>query len=435
MDGRLKHSMGHLKEELRQRRESGYDVGGAAALLEQIAAARLTEARYEAMWQVFEALPEPEDFAYEEPSALAEIRALRPDGPREMAVTVDENALFDRIYGAWLGRCAGCNLGKPVEGWRRERIAAYLEAADAYPLDDYFPVINPFPEGLALNKCWPETTRSNIEYMARDDDTDYTILGLHILEKYGRDFRPDDVIQTWLEMMPVGQTYTAEIIAYRNYVMGMEPPRTATYRNPYREWIGAQIRADAWGYVNPGKPKLAAEYAWRDASISHMANGIYGEMWASAAIAAALVMDDVHDVIDVALSEIPANCRLAEAVQDAVEAVEQYAAWEDAWDAVMPKYADMHGVHVLNNTVFIVFGLLYGADDLGKSISTAVMCGLDTDCTGATVGSIVGALNGADALPDTWVGPLNDTIRSAVFGYDHSVISDLARRTLKIASD
>ena len=86
------------------------------------------------------------------------------------------------MLGAWLGRCAGCNLGKPVEGWSRERIRRYLDLADAYPIDDYLPVVDPFPDGLQLNWCWPETTRGNIAFMARDDDTDYTILGLHILE-------------------------------------------------------------------------------------------------------------------------------------------------------------------------------------------------------------------------------------------------------------
>jgi len=47
-----------------------------------------------------------------------------------------------------------------------------------------------------------------------------------------------------------------------------------TYRNPFREYIDAQIRADLFGYTAPGLPKIAAQRAWRDARISHVKNGV-----------------------------------------------------------------------------------------------------------------------------------------------------------------
>ena len=64
-----------------------------------------------------------------------------------------------------------------------------------------------------------------------------------------------------------------------------------------------------------------------------------------------------------------------------------------------------------------------------KTITYAVMGGWDTDCNGATVGSILGVLHGAHALPEKWIKPLNNKIRTSLHGFDRSTFSDLAERT------
>ncbi len=380
------------------------------------------------------------DFPYEEPSDLPTIRSLRPSGPRHIPATPDKARLQDRILGAYLGRCAGCNLGKPVEGWSREKIRRYLEIAGEYPLRSYFPVIDPFPEGLELHENYRETARGRIRWMARDDDIDYTILGLHCLETYGLDFTTENVGETWLQLLPYHQVYTAERVAYRNLVEGYDPPLSATRYNPYREWIGAQIRADGFGYAAPGLPEVAAEFAYRDAALSHVKNGIYGEMWVAAMLAAALVapghtMEDILHVIEVGLSEIPANSRVAEAIRDVMRWREETDDWEEAWERIHRKYGHYHGVHTINNAALVTLGLVYGAGDFERTICIAVMGGWDTDCNGATAGSVIGAMIGADALPYKWVGPLNNTVRSMVAGYDFSRITDLAGRSLAIAEE
>jgi hypothetical protein len=126
-----------------------------------------------------------------------------------------------------------------------------------------------------------------INGMPIDDDTNYMVLAQEVIEKYGRDFTPHDMSRAWLKYQAKDAYCTAERVAFVNFISGYEPPQSAVYKNPYREWIGAQIRGDYFGYINPGNPKLAAEMAWRDASISHVKNGIYGEMWVSAMLAIA----------------------------------------------------------------------------------------------------------------------------------------------------
>jgi ADP-ribosylglycohydrolase len=421
-----------LAYELAERRESGHDLSA----VEEVVRAALdggTPTEVERAHERLEATTLRADWPYEEPSTLEEIRAALPPEPPLPPMRLDDDALRVRLLGAWLGRCAGCNLGKPVEGWTRARIRRYLDLAGAHPIDDYLPVLDPWPEGLALNACWPETTRGNVASMARDDDIDYTILGLHVLEDHGFDFGAADVAAEWLDHLPYNQVYTAERAAYRNLVDGFAPPATAVRRNPYREWIGAQIRADMWGYVCPGEPRRACELAFRDASLSHTGNGIYGEMWIAALIAAGFVLADAREALEVSLACVPSRSRLAEAVRHVMTLHERGLAWDDARDVIEERYGHYSGVHTVNNAAVVAAALLWGRGDYSRTIGLAVEGGWDTDCNGATVGSVFGAMHGAVSIPSRWVEPLHDRVRSAILGYDGSSIADLAERTLRLA--
>ncbi|MCL2821414.1 MAG: ADP-ribosylglycohydrolase family protein, partial [Oscillospiraceae bacterium] len=272
--------------------------------------------------------------------------------------------------------------------------------------------------------------------MPEDDDTNYTLFSLLMLERYGRDFTAQNIAHGWMNMFPILRTCTAERVAYKNFTAGIMPPRSAEYRNPYREWIGAQIRTDFYGYINPGNPALAAEYAFRDASVSHVKNGIYGAMFVAAMIAAAGVLDksgfDAADLIKTGMSYIPAKSRLYEALELFLEFYAKHPSWEDAQDYIHQNYNeyDPHDwCHTIPNALVVCLGLLYGDGDFSKSISLAVTPMFDTDCNGATVGSILGIICGASAIPDYWKNPINDSFETGLAGLGKQSITDLAKRT------
>jgi hypothetical protein len=380
-------------------------------------------------------LPTRSDYAYSEPSDLDGIRQARAGRRWAPDTSLSDEVLLDKVLGAWLGRCAGCLLGKPVEGWHTAKMWGYLQDLGRFPLDDFFRW--DVPEAVKRKySLQPERAFvDRVSHMVEDDDLNYTVTALAVLKQHGQAFKPSDVATFWMQSLPILRTYTAERAAYRNFCQLIGPPESARYRNPYREWIGAQIRADFWGYAALGNPERAAEFAWRDASLSHVKNGLYGAMWVAAMLAATPFLQDPREIVEVGLSEVPCHSRLAADVREVIRWQAEGLAYDEAirgihqrWDEGNPH----HWTHTNSNAQIVAVGLLWGQADYEKSICRAVQAGFDADCNGATVGSIVGMMLGAQALPTKWIGPLNDTLETAVRAYSRMRISALAREGFEL---
>ena len=398
------------------------------------------------LYGALDELPKDPEFPYVQPNDLEGIRRERPAGPRRLGTVADAD-LLDRFHAAWTGRAAGCALGKPVEGMGirgqrgmggRQAIRTYLENRQHWPLDYYFSGAD---VGDNLRIACPQSQRENIAFMEPDDDIHYTLIALRVLEDFGPGFTWRNVATAWNTSLPYYATCTAEAQAIMNYNNAVPrkarsdwvtPEYTSTNRNPYREWIGAQIRADGWGYASAGNPELAAEFAFRDACWTHRANGIYGEMMFAAIIAAAFVVRDPIELVNIGLSEIPQNCRLAEACRAALAHVPRCEGFDGYMDWVEDHYGNLSGVHTVNNALVVIGAMIFGQMDFHASTCRSVEGGWDTDCNGATCGSIVGAANGAIVLNSSLVPPLNDTIKPKVIGFQEVSMTELAERTLAV---
>jgi ADP-ribosylglycohydrolase len=418
-----------VRDEAEQLASSGHAVGSLMAAAEQAAAVGdLDElARIRAELARLERGP---GWPYEEPEDDAALLAGLGGLPR---LEVSPSRLPDRITGAWLGRCVGNTLGKPVEGLSRAEMAIYLRAAGQWPQTGYLPLLDPLPEGVsALHPSAPFASAGRFSDVPRDDDIDWTILGLHVLERHGRGVTTEQIAAAWLDRVPFTQTYTAERAAYRNLVHGLRPPETAVRDNPYREWIGALIRGDVFGYVSPGDLGEAARLALVDARLSHRANGTYGEMWAAALTAAALCVATADEALRLSIRVVPPGSRLAEALRGVLALRDGGAVPTEALDWVDEKLGHYPWVHAVNNAALIAVGLLWGDGFMG-AVSLTLSGGRDTDSNGATVGSVLGAVHGVSGVPSELVGSTHVHVRSAVRDFDRVRIDELAARTLRLA--
>lgn len=379
-----------------------------------------------------DSLPADRGLLRREPTDLVAIESLTdvsPHGARSFDV--------DRVHGALLGRAAGCLLGKPVEKISRSGIREILLSQGRWPLSGWFT-----ERGLpaAVAKRWPWNRRSastslaeNIDGMPEDDDLNFCLVALSVLERCGSGFTSQDVADEWLAALPAARVFTAERVAYRNLLNGVSPPDTATVHNPFREWIGAQIRTDVYGWVRPGDPATAARLAWRDAVVSHVRNGVYGAMAVAAMCARAVVSDDVDEVVAAGLAVVPPRSRYAAAVRRGVEIARSGDDTEECFDAIYDEFGHLHWVHVLNNAALISFALTRSRGDFASAVCTVVMGGWDTDSNGATVGSVCGALAGAERLPAAWVDPLHNHLASSMPGFDGIGFDALAARLQAVA--
>lgn len=358
----------------------------------------------------------------QEPSDLTNILRLAETGKDDSCTAPSD--LRARIEGALIGRFAGCTLGVPVENNPVERMRQIArESGTPFPPTEYWHDVTA-PDGIQYGVDKRRNfTLDGINGVPVDDDVTYTVLNTLLLDKYGFDYSVEDVARLWLDILPYA--CTAEDCALRALRNGTEAKEAAD-GNPFVEWIGAAIRGDAFGYVCAGHPSDAAKLAYNDAYLTHRGNGIYGEMFTAAAVAAAFVEESALKAVKKAVLCIPRESRLRKDLEWAFSKENEIADYSDARLLLDGRFEGMDGVHTNNNMCAVAFAVMLGKNDFTASVSNAVAIGLDNDCNAATVGSIVGANVGIGNIPRYWYNHFHDTVRTYLKGYESLPISGLA---------
>lgn len=342
-----------------------------------------------------------------------------------------------RIRSAWQGRISGCQMGKAVEllSMREGQAAltAYLTAADALPIRDYIPLV---PD-TSVARQFAQCCRGQFDRSEPDDDINYSVLALLMLEQHGRELSTADVARAWLNYLPGGIVFTAErdalvtLLSQANYgfSFGADPgfDLTECSDNQHNDWIGAQIRADLYGWVTPGEPVIAANLARRDAELSHRGEGVFGAMAVAAMGAAIPAVSDFSEAVEVALGLIPTDSECAAAMRRGRELALQ---GQDAAE-LHELYRHLSPVHTVNNLALVVWGLITGQSDFSVAVGETVAAGWDTDCNAATVGGLWG-LSGRP-IPPHWTDPWNGRVAVQLAGIGELALDDLVSRTLEVS--
>ncbi|MEM9301325.1 MAG: ADP-ribosylglycohydrolase family protein [Pseudomonadota bacterium] len=357
--------------------------------------------------------------------------------PAASAGTVSHVADAGRFRGAWQGRISGCLLGKPLEVLSFEQgrggIESYLKRAHAFPLGGYVPLV----DGTVVARREPDCCAGRIRRAEPDDDIDYSLLALALLERFGATFGREDVARQWLRLLPAGRTWTAERAAYHTlldrmddeFVNGAAPgfDLDACSDNPFCEWIGAQIRADVYGWVLPGRPGAAAALAVRDGALSHRGEALHAAAFVAALGALLGAGTDVRDAIAGALATIPEDSQAA----DAVRLARSLAGTADAVDVLEARYASLSPVHSINNLAVVVWAMCDAEGDFDRAVCSAVQAGWDTDCNGATVGGLCGIAGWP--IDERWTAPWRGRIGAGLAGIGELELEDVVARTANVA--
>ena len=377
----------------------------------------------------------------DEPEGLEAIRAQRPIADRPVPTSLPPD-YTSRFLGSFLGRGAGCTLGAGLEFQSVENMEKWArEFGIAYPLVDYWPHVKHPDQARYLVGNTLQLSRKGMDCMPVDDDTLYTILGLLTLEAYGPGFTHRDMAELWKREIALTSEengsnglYWGERKFLQNILAGVAPERAGFLNNPNVQSVAAWTRADAYGYAAPGWPEKAAELAWRDASVNHRRSGVYGSMFIAAAVSAGFLVADPVKALHIALNELPQNSMFAQAMAWALDIAPRVKNYRDAVRLVEERYSGMFEGHAINNALYVVLGICIGGRDFTRVIGETVAMGFDNDCTGATSGSIVGAVIGKENLPPHWYELFGNRVQCA-FRSQHAYISvdEIERRFHKQA--
>lgn len=263
-----------------------------------------------------------------------------------------------------------------------------------------------------------------------NDDITYELAFLHALRLTGKEITSAHIAEQWVALVPSG--WSAEEIALQNLRLGVYPPESGRLNNPYREWIGAQMRGDVCGMVAPGNTYEAARFAYMDGQVSHHNNGILGEVFNAVMTSLAYVKTDVVEILQLAIDAIPYDSEYYSVVRCAWDCCIESSCWKEAAAKCLSRYGKYNWIHAYPNACGEVIALYFGAGDFDKTMNIIAMYGWDVDCNAAQIATIVAIAN-KKAVDEKWSKPIGDLLYTYMRELKQITITELAEITTELS--
>ena len=366
--------------------------------------------------------------------------------------TISKVELTNKIMGYWVGQLAGNYIGFPFEN-------LYAEEPIPVFFDWYFNYIDADTLHLKMNLT---DRRGFVNIMAdamggawSDDDTDIEFVTLHGLEKYGLDLNYEQIAA--LRKEHVKRFIWSSNARVRELInQGYLPPETGSKElNEYWYRISSQLTNEIWGAVYPGMTDQAAKRAEWGASITNDDWGTHGTVVFITMYSAAFFEKDINKLLQIGISKLPKDSPYLAAIKNLIMWADENPDWKTTRKLIHEKYfKEVGGFEIpypvggcVINGLSGIMALLYGEGDFTKTVGIATTSGYDCDNQAATVGGLLGVINGGNSIPDEytkelpsrrkWEKPFNDTYIN--YSRDNlpnfNKISDIVSRLVNIAED
>ena len=238
------------------------------------------------------------------------------------------------------------------------------------------------------------------------DDTEWAAFTIGLLLKANGKFDFNLHLKAWKELANNQESIYGNVstkAALKNLSNGLLPPECG-HDNPHYFDDGAMVRAISIGALYAGNIDHAAEYSGLDASITNSLDGIWASQSIAAAISLACIENDIQNIIDAALQQMPENSWLILKVKEALEIANKYESLLEALPVLHDNIIDYsynYGSAAPENLALTLAIFFLSKGDLTLGVTSAASLAKTADSVPAFVGALCGALKN-DNFSNNW---------------------------------